>query len=346
VLSMNDIWCIASRSYLMCVVRRLLLLALLIASSMLYAQAAPSVADHANTASISGRVYDEAHEAAAGALVKLVSVDGSVHRETPSDENGEFRFSDLATQLRYVVTVSAPGFITWNSTELQLSPGEQRDLSECPLRVQKVETVINVTPETAAALQVEEEVHQRVLGVIPNFYTVYDHQQTPLTAKMKFRLAYKVSTDPITGVGVAFLAGVEQGARMPDYQLGARGYGQRFGAIAADGVTDIFIGGALLPSLLHQDPRYYYQGTGSKSSRFRHAVINPFVCYGDNGKRQVNYSSMGGDLASSAISNLYYPSSNRGASLIFTNFAISTAERVASSLLQEFVISKFMKHKK
>jgi hypothetical protein len=76
------------------------------------------------------------------------------------------------------------------------------------------------------------------------------------------------------------------------------------GAGYADSTTDIFIGGAILPWLLHQDPRYFYQGTGTQKSRALHAVANPFVCRGDNGKRQPNYSSIGGDLASGAISNL------------------------------------------
>jgi hypothetical protein len=80
------------------------------------------------------------------------------------------------------------------------------------------------------------------------------------------------------------------------------------------------IGGAILPSLLHQDPRYFYQGTGTKKSRALHALSNSFVCKGDNGRRQPNYSSIGGDLASAAISNAYYPASNRGVGLHLREF--------------------------
>ncbi len=71
-----------------------------------------------------------------------------------------------------------------------------------------------------------------------------------------------------------------------------------------------------------------------------HALANPFVCRGDNGKNEINISSMGGDLISASLSNIYYPVSNRGAGFVFTNFAIDTAEREASSLIQEFVIRK------
>ena len=96
------------------------------------------------------------------------------------------------------------------------------------------------------------------------------------------------------------------------------------------------IGGAILPSLLHQDPRYFYQGTGTTGSRIRHAIFSPFVAKGDNGRWQPNYSSLGGDLASSGLANLYYPKSNRGLGLVFGNFAIGTSERIAASLAKSF----------
>jgi len=163
----------------------------------------------------------------------------------------------------------------------------------------------------------------------------------PLTAKLKFKLATKVSTDPITIAGVLFMAGINQGARLPDYGLGVKGYGERVGAVAADGFSDIFIGGAVLPSLLHQDPRYYYQGTGTTRSRFMHAISYPFICKGDNGRLEPNYSTIGGDIASSALENLYFPRSDRTASFAVEEVLIGTAERAVSSLMQEFVLPKF-----
>jgi hypothetical protein len=78
-----------------------------------------------------------------------------------------------------------------------------------------------------------------------------------------------------------------------------------------DGVSDVLIGGAVLPSLSHQDPRYLYQGTGTITSRLKQALFSPFVCRGDNGKPQENLSSLGGDLASSALSSTSYPKSKR-----------------------------------
>ena len=74
------------------------------------------------------------------------------------------------------------------------------------------------------------EEKQRVLGFIPNFYVIYDRDAVPLTPKLKFRLALKTAADPITILGSAFLAGIDQAADVPDYGQGAKGYGQRFGA--------------------------------------------------------------------------------------------------------------------
>jgi hypothetical protein len=181
---------------------------------------------------------------------------------------------------------------------------------------------------------------QRVLGIIPNFYVVYDPNPAPLTTKLKYHLALKTSTDAVTLLGVGAFAAINQAGDTPNYKQGWDGYGERLGAAAANGLSDIMIGGAILPSLLHQDPRYFYQGTGTTKSRVLHAMSSPFLCRGDNGKVQFNYSSIGGDLASSALSNLYYPPSNRGAGLVFGNFALTTGERMLSTLVQEFVLGR------
>ncbi len=188
--------------------------------------------------------------------------------------------------------------------------------------------------------QVEVEEKQRVLGFIPNFYVVYDHNPVPLTPALKFRLALKTSIDPITFLGAAFAAGVYQAAGIPDYGQGATGYGQRLGANYANGLTDIMIGGAILPSILHQDPRYFYQGTGTKKSRTLHALSTPFICKGDNGRWQPNYSGLGGYLASGAISNIYYPTSNRGPGLTFTTTFVDITADMADGLIQEFLLRK------
>jgi hypothetical protein len=175
---------------------------------------------------------------------------------------------------------------------------------------------------------------------IPNFYAVYDSQPVPLTPKLKFKLSLRTVTDPVTFLGSGFLAGIDQASGKPDYQQGAKGYFQRFGARYTNAFTNNMVGGAVLPSILHQDPRYYYQGTGTKKSRILHALSYPFICRGDNGHRQPNYSSLGGYLASGAISNAYYPASNRGPKLVFSTALVDMGGTMANSLLAEFLMHK------
>jgi len=199
----------------------------------------------------------------------------------------------------------------------------------------------SLRPVEVATAQFKAEEKQRVFGIIPNLYVSYESDPAPLTTGMKFKLALKVSTDPVTTAGVFLVASAKQAGNTPDYGQGWGAYGKRFGAVAADGFSEIIIGGAILPSLLHQDPRYFYQGTGTTGSRFRHAVFSTFVARADNGESQPNYSSLGGVLASSSLANLYYPRSNRGARLVFGNFAIGIAERIGANVAQEFLLDKF-----
>lgn len=119
-----------------------------------------------------------------------------------------------------------------------------------------------------------------------------------------------------------------------------KGYGERFGAVYLDSFSDIMVAGAILPSLLHQDPRYFYQGNGASKSRLRHALLSPFICRGDNGRWQPNYSTVGGDLASAALTDAYYPRSNRGPGLFLSNFLIDTSQRALANVAQEFVLRR------
>jgi hypothetical protein len=273
-----------------------------------------------------------------------VSVDGpapSDHRSVTANESGFFTLNDLRPAASLKITVNAKGFADWISPVIILTPGQFVDLTEIHLSLADGATTVDaIMPEQLALQQVKAEEKQRILGVIPNFYVTYDKNPMPLTTKMKYQLALKAATDPVTIAGTAALAGIYQAADTPNYVQGLKGYGQRFGAIYTDGFTDIMIGGAILPSLPHQDPRYFYQGTGTKTSRALHAIAAPFEAKGDNGQWQFNYSSIGGDLASGALSNLYYPPSNRGASLVFTGALVSTGGRIAEALAQEFLFHR------
>lgn len=294
------------------------------------------------TAVVTGTVTDADGAIIPGATVTLEGPGSGEHRVVAANESGFFELKEIHPAVSYRVTVNAKGFSDWTSPALVLTPGQQLDLPGIKLVVGIVETSVTaVFAEQVAMEQVKAEEKQRVFGIIPNFYVVYDHNFVPLTTKLKYQLALRASTDVVSIAGAAILAGAEQAADRPNYVQGAKGYGQRFGAVYTDAFTNIMIGGAILPSLLHQDPRYFYQGEGTKKSRAMHALSSPFICKGDNGKPQINFSSIGGDLSSGAISNLYYPQSNRGASLVFSNALISTGGRVINALAQEFILPRF-----
>src|SRR4029077_15982729 len=181
-----------------------------------------------------------------------------------------------------------------------------------------------------------EQEKQRALGFIPNFYVSYVPNAAPLAPKQKFELAWKEMVDPVTFGLTGAIAGIQQAQNdFSGYGQGAQGYAKRYGAAYADTVTSTLIGSALLPSLLKQDPRYFYKGTGSKRSRFLYAVANSVICKGDNGKWQPNYSSILGSLAAGGISNSYYPAKDRGAGLTFENAALGIGATAAANLLQE-----------
>ena len=292
---------------------------------------------------VSGTVTDVSNDIVPGAEVILLGTVTGERRSVLSGENGSFTFDDLKPDVPYHVMICADGFVTWTSPTIKVSPGQFQFLTGSTLRFAGETTSVTVyaSSEKIAAEQVKVEERQRVFGFIPNFYVVYDHDAVPLTTKLKFKLALKSITDPMFFAAVALTAGADQAGNRPNYRQGASGYGQRMGASYANGVTDIMVGEAILPSLLHQDPRYYYRGTGTTRSRALHALSSAIICKGDNGRWEPNYSNIGGDLAAGAMSNIYYPQSNRGVGIVFENALITAGGRMANGIVQEFILRRF-----
>lgn len=307
------------------------------------APAQPGAVPEADMGTIFGSVTDVNGDAVPVATVVLEGASLDDRRSVVTNENGFFQLKNLNPGTPYHIAVTASGFTEWTSREIILQPGQFLDLTDVKLQIATmVTTVVAVNSDQIAVEQVHVEETQRVLGIIPAFYVVYNHEGVaPLTTKLKFNLALRTSVDPFTFFGSAFLAGINQAAGTPKYGQGVEGYSERVGAAYANGSTNILIGGAVLPSLLHQDPRYYYQGTGTKKSRIFHALSSPFICKGDDGRWQPNYSSIGGDLASGAIANAYYPASERGLGLVFQSTLVSIGGRMADTLMKEFILGKF-----
>jgi len=295
------------------------------------------------TAIVMGTVTDVNGDVIPNATVVLKEIEGRDPLTIVTNDDGMFEFHDVRPDITYQLSVSAKDYEDWISAPIILKPDQFKIVSRVQLRIAPFRITVDVhdDPVKVATEQFKAEQKQRVFGIIPNVYVSYESDPAPLTTGMKFKLALKVSTDPVTAAGVLLVASAKQAGDTPEYGQGWGAYGKRIGAVTADGFSDIMIGGAILPSLLHQDPRYFYQGTGTTGSRFRHAVFSTFVARTDQGKSQPNYSSLGGILASSSLANLYYPKSNRGAGLVFGNVAIGLAERIGASLAQEFLLGRF-----
>jgi hypothetical protein len=181
--------------------------------------------------------------------------------------------------------------------------------------------------------------------VIPNFYTTYDWHAPPMQAKQKFKLSARAMFDPTAFVIVAGVAGAEQYKDVyPGFGGGWEGYGKRYGATFANHVSDQFFAHALYASLFHQDPRYFYKGTGSVSSRALYAVSQSVITRRDDGRWEPNYSSVLGKFTSGALSNLYFPESDRGAHLVFFNALTEIGSDAVENLLEEFVLKNLTTH--
>jgi hypothetical protein len=292
--------------------------------------------------SISGKVIDQSGASITGALVKLTREGRPSSTEALSDDDGQFSLPDVAPG-PFHLTITSPGLASQEFSG-NLNPGEAyvTPIIMLAIATQVTEVHVGLTPDQLAEVQVKEQEKQRVLGFIPNFYVSYIPNAAPLPPKRKFELAWKSARDPFTFVAVGFVAGMNQaGDRWGGYGQGAQGYAKRFGATYADVFAGTFIGGAILPSLLKQDPRYFYKGSGTKRSRILYALVNSVICKGDNGHWQPNYSNIGGNLAAGGISNLYYPAKDRnGIGLVFSNAAIRLGETAVANIFQEFIAPK------
>jgi hypothetical protein len=190
---------------------------------------------------------------------------------------------------------------------------------------------------SASQKALDQEEHQRMLGVIPNFNTVMSGEAPPIDAKQKFHLFFKSSVDPFQFVAAGADALFEQALdSYPEYHQGFKGYSKRYGAAFADGFDGNFFGNAVLPSIFHQDPRYFRMGHGTFRHRFWYALSTTVMCKGDNGNWQFNYSNLAGNFIGGAISNVYYPAADRGFGLTMERGATVSAEGALGSLAVEF----------
>ncbi len=307
----------------------------------------PGLGAERTVSTITGLVVDKSGAAVVGASLKLAGPAHSVVRETLTDGNGQFSFADVEAGT-FDLTVTSKGFAAKHETATVIA-GENASLPQIVLEVAALKTDVQVSGKQTmlAEEQIKEQEQQRLFGLVPNYRVSYLHEAVPLVPKQKFELSWKMTLDPAAFVIAGIIAGVQQAENTyKGYGQGAQGYGKRYGAAYADFFIGTMLSEAILPSVFHQDPRYFVKGEGSGGSRALYAIANSVICKGDNGRWQPRYAEILGGLAAGGISNLYIPAKDRnGASTTFQNAAIGIGGDAIGNLFQEFLSKKLTRKK-
>ena len=291
------------------------------------------------TANISGVVLDIHEGMVPGAQITLETPSGTVERTETSDSAGAFLFKNVPAG-GYKVRIVSPGLESFVSNEINLHSGEHHQLPRIalPIATSTSDVTVTATQDQIATEQIHAQIQQRAFGVFPNFYTSYLWNPAPLRSKHKFYLAFRSTTDPINFLSPAIVASIQQArGTYKGYGDGIEGFAKRYGADYGNVVIGRFIGAAILPSLFHQDPRYFYQGSGTTTARTVHAVGSTFITRGDNGRTQPNFSYLLGISAAAAITNLYYPDNNRTVGTVVANVFLRIGVHSAGNIVREFL---------
>ena len=188
-----------------------------------------------------------------------------------------------------------------------------------------------------AEQQLKLQEKQRILGVMATFNTTQNHNALPLSPRQKYQLFFKSVTDPWPFALTVVVAGISQADDdFAAYGQGMQGYAKRYGAAYTDYFTGNFFGNAVLPSLLHEDPRYYQRGKGKIITRALWAAGSTGWSKRDNGTWGPNYANLTGNLIGAAISNVYYPDAQRTVSDTIQRGVTVTIEGAIGAELIEF----------
>jgi hypothetical protein len=282
----------------------------------------------------------------AGAQLTLTPASGPAMKAV-SEADGTFVFEQVPPG-PFTLRISAHDVETASATGT-LAPSAVVQLPTVTMRLAAVHTdVTAITQHEAAEREVKTEESQRILKAIPNFMVVYDSEPVPLSAREKFRLSTRTLIDPVTiGVSAAIAGGELESNAYPGFGRGAAGYARRFGASVGDSTSGMLLAGAVLPTVFHQDPRYFYRGTGSRGSRLVYVLKQTVEQKGDNGHWQFAWSNTLGSVGSALISETYYPQQpgQHWGSSTGQLFGLGLASTGISNLLQEFVFGRITTHR-
>jgi len=298
-----------------------------------------------DTGSIQGTATDSSGAPIFGAVVAVEGADGN-RRMTATDVEGAFKISSL-TLGDYSVRISAAGLSDWTAQNVRSSVNPETNPLNAVLQVApEVTTVtVRVSESEVAEAQLNQELKQRVLGIIPNYYVSYENNPAPLSSKQKLHLGLRTLADPATFAASGITAGIQQSMNSyHQWGQGSQAYAKRFAAAYGTVATNIMITSVLAESAFHQDPRYFYSGQGTKGQRAWYAIESAFRAKGDNGKWQPPYAGVSGAIAAAEISQLYYPGSRTQYTLLGRSLMFHFAGLVALNLAEEFLFKKVTHH--
>ena len=262
--------------------------------------------------------------------------------QTETSDQGRFSFSNVAPGT-YTLDISAPSFKE-QSASVDVQAGQAAMVAPIMLALAPVVTSVNVTPSKGEVVkyQMQQEEKQRILGFVPNYFVSYYPNAAPMKPEQKFQLTMKSDFNPFTlALTTLFVWGEQQAGMYSGYGTEEKSFAKRFGAAYATLGVGTMIGDALLPSLLKQDPRFYYKAHGSVPSKLFYAISRAVICKGDNGHWEPDYSAIIGHFAAGGIANLYLPQQNRkGVALMVQGGLVGLGFNAFVNVLQEFVIPK------
>lgn len=159
-----------------------------------------------------------------------------------------------------------------------------------------------------------------------------------LTVRDKFIYSFRQMAEPVNLLPGVFSATESQWRNSdPKYGTDSGALGQRLGAALIREDSDRLFTNAVLPSLLHEDPRYYRLGEGSTMRRTGYALEQVFVGRTDGGKSIPNYAGFIGRAVAAGLTQAYYPDTSRGGGVVLRGFGASLGGLAAFNLMREFV---------
>jgi len=178
---------------------------------------------------------------------------------------------------------------------------------------------------------------KHAFGVLPNYRTAEASvAYTPISTKLKFKIATDDTIDGPSFALAALFSGLSQiDDDEPSFHYGVKGYAHRYITGLADQDIGNYMTEAIMPSLLHQDPRYFRKGTGSVKSRIGWAVRASVVARQDSGRWNFNYSEWVGNGITASVGNAYYPD-DRGFSPTMQRMFTQIGTDTLSQVLKEF----------